>query len=100
MESDSMNAIRSLREEVLRKRKEIKSAIEATETRLLMKVEELKQKVDHLEEENQTLREEAAISIAQEDPKDINTPKTIGNKKINKLIAGWPALKESQRSNK
>ncbi|KAG5873479.1 hypothetical protein JTB14_032531 [Gonioctena quinquepunctata] len=235
MESDSINGIRSLREEVSRNRKEIKSAIEATETRLLMKVEELKEKVNHLEEENETSKskvetseryskknniiifglnnrentantlseklntlleidvrvpdfnniyhlnntekppvkveflsilrtysnkarekpadrfyiegnepyvndraylkeleemnhlekrnansapptpnlrnleekydssEEAAISIAQEDPKDINTPKTIGNKKNNKPIAGGPALKErkrSQRSNK
>lgn len=57
METVSINAIESLKGEVIKNRKEIKSAIEATEARLLMKVEELEQKVHHLEKENQTFKD-------------------------------------------
>ncbi|KAG5874150.1 hypothetical protein JTB14_029460 [Gonioctena quinquepunctata] len=51
-------SIKSIHEEILKNRVEIKNCIEASETRLLLKFEQLKNTVSKLEKENYTLREE------------------------------------------
>lgn len=61
MESEFLRVIKQLQEEIVRNRKEIKSAIEASETRLLLKIEELKQKVSSLEIENKILKNKTEI---------------------------------------
>ncbi|KAG5867040.1 hypothetical protein JTB14_008339 [Gonioctena quinquepunctata] len=55
------SAIKNLREEVIKNRTEIKSSIEARETRLLLEIEEMKQKVNNLETENQILTNKVEI---------------------------------------
>lgn len=50
--------IKQLMEEIIKNRSEIKSSIEASEARLLLNFEELKNRVLHLEKENQDLKEE------------------------------------------
>lgn len=61
MESELYKAFRNLQDEVIKNRREIKSAIEASEARLLMKVEEQKQKANQLEKENIFLKNKVEI---------------------------------------
>lgn len=47
--------VKTLKEEIVRNRKGIKSAIEVSEVNLLLKIEELSHKVNNLEIENNIL---------------------------------------------
>lgn len=51
-------ALKNIKEEILNTRKDIKNCIEASETRLLMKIEQLKNTISNLEKENSELKEE------------------------------------------
>lgn len=48
-------AVKTLKEEIVKNRKEIKSAIETSERNLLLKIEELSHRVNSLEVENKLL---------------------------------------------
>lgn len=55
---DSDKTAKQIYDEILRNRTEIKNCIEASETRLLLRFEELRNHVTELEKENQQLKEE------------------------------------------
>lgn len=55
MANELENAVEVLRGEIVKSRRDIKSAIEASETKLLLKIEELNHKVKELEQENTIL---------------------------------------------
>ncbi|KAG5876062.1 hypothetical protein JTB14_004421 [Gonioctena quinquepunctata] len=55
MASELEKAVRVLKEEIIKNRKEIKSAIEASESKLLLKIAELNHRVNNLEAENTIL---------------------------------------------
>lgn len=57
MADDWNKAVRILKEEIIKNRKEIKSAIEASESKLLLKIEELNHRVNNLEAENAVLND-------------------------------------------
>lgn len=55
MASELEKAVKTLKEEIVKSKKEIKSAIEASEVKLLLKIEELNHRVNDLEIENNNL---------------------------------------------
>lgn len=65
------NSIKTIHEEILKNRSEIKSCIEASEARLLLKIELLKKTVSNLEKENCMLKEEVEILKRKQNKKNI-----------------------------
>lgn len=55
--SDTNFTLKQLYEEIIRSKKEVQSSIAATETRLVLEIHSLKNRIDQLERENFTLRE-------------------------------------------
>lgn len=61
MANEWEKVVNILKEEITRNRKEIKSAIEASESKLLLKIEELNHRINQLESENSTLSEKVEV---------------------------------------
>lgn len=55
MADECKELLRNIREDVLMNRTELKSSIEASETRILLKIEDLQQRINKLEHENNSL---------------------------------------------